>query len=45
LIWWLTAAGVTASSSAALVTLEWRATASKARKEFRGGKRRRMATL
>ena len=42
-IWWLIAACVTASSSAARVKLRWRAAASKARSAFSGGRSRRIA--
>ena len=41
-ICWLIAAGVTASSAAALAKLAWRAAASNARSEFNGGSRRLM---
>jgi hypothetical protein len=37
--WWLTAPGVTCSSFAAILKLEWRAAASNARSAFSGGKR------
>jgi len=40
LTWWLTAAGVTCSSSAARVRLRWRAAASKARSAVSEGRRR-----
>ena len=41
-IWWLSAAGVTCSSSAALEKLAWRAVASNALSAFRGGRGRRI---
>ena len=40
LIWWLTAACVTCSESAARVKLRWRAAVSKTTRAFSGGKRR-----